>query len=306
MNKQASVTTAAPLTATQVGLKIAPATSGQQPLWYQCELLKPAYTYNEQLEVMVFGKLDITVLKKIIETLVQRHEGLRTVFRLSKKNELQQVVIPTFSVSLPVIAVGDAATDKQRLQQLINNYCLQQGQAVYDLAMGPLFRVCVLQLPANRQLFLFSFHHIIMDGRAAIILLKEINRLYKTYCNKPSGETAPLFQLSDYAAVEKDWLQSTTLQRQLKYWTKQLQDMPPLLDLPIDYPRQPLVASAGAWQPLALSKKLTNSLVATSWKQRVSPFIVVLAAYQSLLMRYTRQHDIVVHHYRQSHQCQYQ
>ena len=294
MNKQASVTTAPPLTSTQVGLKIAPATSGQQRLWYQCELLKPAYTYNEQLEVMVFGKLDITVLKEIIETLVQRHEGLRTVFRLSKKNELQQVVMPTFSVSLPIIAVGDAATDKQRLQQLINNYCLQQGQAVYDLAMGPLFRVCVLQLPANQQLFLFSFHHIIMDGRAAVILLKEINQLYKTYCNKPSGETAPLFQLSDYAAVEKDWLQSTTLQRQLKYWTKQLQDMPPLLDLPIDYPRQPLVASAGAWQPLALSKKLTNSLVATSWKQRVSPFIVVLAAYQSLLMRYTRQHDIVV------------
>jgi hypothetical protein len=91
MNKQASVTTAAPLTATQVGLKIASATSGQQRLWYQCELLKPAYTYNEQLEVMVFGKLDITVLKEIIETLVQRHEGLRTVFRLSKKNELQQV-----------------------------------------------------------------------------------------------------------------------------------------------------------------------------------------------------------------------
>ena len=96
MNKQAPVTTAAPLTATQVGLKIAPATSGQQRLWYQCELLKPAYTYNEQLEVMVFGKLDITVLKKIIETLVQRHEGLRTVFRLSKKMNFSRSLYQPF------------------------------------------------------------------------------------------------------------------------------------------------------------------------------------------------------------------
>ena len=298
MNKQALVTTAETIPATQAALEIAtkiiPATSGQQRLWYQCEMLQPAYTYNEQLEVMVYGELDINALKEILEAIVQRHEGLRTVFQLSDNNELQQIVMPTFSVALPVIAVGDASTDKQCLRQLINNCCLQQGQAVYDLARGPLFRVCILQLPANQQLFLLSFHHIIMDGRAAIILLKEINQLYKIRGDRQLGETAQIFQMSDYVAVEKDRLQSSVLQEQIKYWTHKLQDMPPLLDLPIDYPRQPMAACFGAWQPLALSKKVTNSLVAASWKQRVSPFIVVLAAYQSLLMRYTRQQDIVL------------
>ena len=298
MNKQ--ISPIAPVTAATINMacneaiKIAPATTGQQRLWYQCETLQPPYSYNEQLEIMVHGKLDIVALKEIIDIVVQRHESLRTVFKMSEKNQLQQVVIPAFSVPLPVIRVGDLSTSKIQLERLIDEHCLEQGQALYDLAEGPLFRVCILQLPTDEQLFLCSFHHLIMDGRAAVILLKEINQLYNSGGKKPQGETAKLFQMTDYVLSEEQWLQSDILQRQIKYWTTQLQDMPPLLELPTDCPRQTTADYFGAWQPVTITEKITNKLLATSWKQRVSPFIVVVAAYKSLLMHYTGQQDIVL------------
>jgi amino acid adenylation domain-containing protein/thioester reductase-like protein len=271
------------------------ASNGQERLWYQSKLQQPAYSYNEQFEVLVNGQLEISALEKILSTIVQRHEALRTVFQLSKQEQLQQVVLPPFAVSIPVIEVGNKRADKTTLDKLINDQCLEQGQAIYDLAKGPLFRASVLQLPDNKQLFLFSFHHIIMDGRAAVILLKEINLLYQQRSKASDQPAQPLaFQPSDYARQEKEWLQSKTLKKQLDYWAKELESLPAVLDLPIDRSR-PLVSRAfGAWQSINLSIEATQQLVSTSWEQRVSPFIIILAAYKSLLMHYSRQRDIVV------------
>ena len=271
------------------------ASNAQQRLWYQCKLQQPTYSYNEQVEVLVHGKLQINALEKVIATIVKRHEALRTVFQLNKQEQLQQIVLAPFSASIPVIQVGDKDCDKPTLEKLINKHCLEQGQALYDLATGPLFRVAVLQLPDNRQLFLFSFHHIIMDGRAVVILLKEINQLYQQQSKNNSQCAEPLpFQLRDYALQEKELLQSKALKQQLEYWVKELQGLPPLLDLPIDHSRPLVSRSFGAWQPVELSAKATQAMISTSWKQRVSPFIVVLAVYKSLLMHYSRQRDIVV------------
>ncbi len=280
---------------TKVISTVATATNAQQRLWYQCNLHQPAYSYNEQMEVLVHGDLQINALEKVLEGIVKRHEALRTVFQLNAQEQLQQVVLAPFSVSIPVIKVGKKNGDKSTLEKLINDCCLRQGQALYDLATGPLFRVAVLQLPDKRQLFLFSFHHIIMDGRAAVILLKEINQLYRQLSEQKTLLCKPLpFQMSDYARQEKAWLHSKALDRQVDYWVKKLRGMPPQLDLPIDHNRPLISRCYGAWQPLELSKEVTQTLITTSWKQRVSPFIVILAAYKSLLMHYSRQRDIVV------------
>ena len=290
-------------TKSESGSTSAIASNGQERLWYQCKLQQPAYSYNEQLEVLVHGKLRIDALETVFESIVKRHEALRTVFKLDKQEQLQQIVMPPFTVSIPVIKVGDS---KNNLQTLINDQCLKQGQAIYDLSSGPLFRIAVLQLPDNKQLFLFSFHHIIMDGRAVVILLKEINQLYqqlvtqdesllsKTLLSKTLIFKPLPFQLSDFALQEKTWLHSTALKRQLEYWAQQLKNLPPILDIPLDRSRPLVPRSFGAWQSVKLTKNVTQTLVSTSWKQRVSPFIVVLAAYKSLLMRYSRQRDIVV------------
>ena len=294
-------------TATEYPSTSAIASNGQERLWYQCKLQQPAYSYNEQLDVLVHGKLPINTLETVIETIVERHEALRTVFKLDKQEQLQQIVQPPFAVSIPVIKVGDRESSKKNLQKLINDQCLKQGQEIYDLSSGPLFRIAVLQLPENQQLFLFSFHHIIMDGRAVVILLKEINQLYQqlTTDSDPSAQLSLaesalsvskplLFQPRDFALQEKTWLHSKALKRQLEYWAQQLKKLPSILDLPLDRSRPLVPRSYGDRQAVKLSKKVTQTLISTSWKQRVSPFIVVLAAYKSLLMHYSRQRDIVV------------
>ena len=251
-------------TKSESGSTSAIASNGQERLWYQCKLQQPAYSYNEQLEVLVHGKLRIDALETVFESIVKRHEALRTVFKLDKQEQLQQIVLPPFTVSIPVIKVGDS---KNNLQTLINDQCLKQGQAIYDLSSGPLFRIAVLQLPDNKQLFLFSFHHIIMDGRAVVILLKEINQLYqqlvtqdesllsKTLLSKTLIFKPLPFQLSDFALQEKTWLHSKALKRQLEYWAQQLKNLPPILDIPLDRSRPLVPRSFGAWQSVRIDKK---------------------------------------------------
>lgn len=270
------------------------ASSGQERLWYLCKVQQPPYSYNEQLEVLVHGKLQINILKRVLDAIVQRHEALRSVFRINQQ-QLQQIVLPPFTVSIPLIEVGDKNNDHSDLQKLIHDQCLKQGQAIYDLASGPLFRVCILQLPENKQLFLFSFHHIIMDGRAVVVLLKEINQLYRQLSNNNDITVEPLaFQPRDFAQQEENFLNSKKLRRRLEYWTKELNNLPPLLGLPINHKRPPAANSFGAWESVTVSRELTEAMIASSWKQRISPFILVLATYKCLLMHYSRQRDIVV------------
>lgn len=272
-----------------------PLSTGQERLWYLSQVQEPGYTYNEQMEIRVSGSLDISFLESSLKIIVERHEVLRTVFVQTDKGELRQIIKKPFSVEVPLISLGEESADEESIEREIGRFSLRQGRLPYDLTNGPLFRACVLQLPRKKQVFLFSYHHIILDGRALAILLNEINILYETKLSRLAQVAEPLpIQCADYACWEQQWMKTKEFSRRLDYWKEHLSDLPPLLDIPVDYPRPTKDKNYGAWEYISLPKKLTKKLLAMSWQEKVAPYIVILAAYKILLKRYSGQNDVVV------------
>ncbi len=284
-----------PLLAPVSRKKQMPVSTGQERLWYLSQVQEPAYAYNEQLEVCINGSLDVEFLKRSLKTIVERHETLRAVFIQTDEGDIRQTIVAPFLVDLPVISVGEPGMSEEALKEEVDRVALEQGQAPYDLSTGPLFRACILQLPENKQIFLFSCHHIMLDGRSLEILLKEINALYTAELENTSPVLSDFpVQWVDYACWEQQWVKTDAVENRLNYWKKQLQGLPPSLDLPLDCPRPTEESFYGAWEFVDFPKKLTEKLVSLSWKERVPSYVVILAAYKVLLMRYTRQTDIAV------------
>jgi amino acid adenylation domain-containing protein len=163
----------------------------------------------------------------------------------------------------------------------------------FDLSQGPLLRTKLLKLDEEEHVMLFTMHHIITDGWSMEILIREAAILYAA-CS--AGQTSPLpelpVQYADFAHWQRAWLQGEVLEAELAYWKKQLAAAPATLDLPTDHPR-PLVQSyRGASQSLALSADLTASLKELGRREGVTQFMILLAAFQTLLHRYSGQSHI--------------
>lgn len=275
--------------------KTIPATTGQARIWYLSQIHEPFYTYNDQMEVRVDGTLDIPFLEACFKKIIERHEVLRTVFSQTDEGDLNQIILAPFSIQIPVIPVVSSNMEDSELELEINRVCLEQGQARYDLSEGPLFRVCILQLPNNQQIFLFSFHHTIMDGRSLIGVLKEINILYKSKYEGASEDLDLLpIQVADYACWEKRWIENDDFKNRLSFWKEELADLPSSLELPTDKPKPAKEKFYGAWEYFQLPKSLTVKLESLSRQENVSLYTILLAAYNILLGRYANQKDIVI------------
>jgi len=145
-------------------------------------------------------------------------------------------------------------------------------------------------------------HHIVSDGWSMGVFFQELTQLYNAYSQGlPSLRDAtrtPLSTLSiqyaDFAIWQRQWLQGDVLQSQLSYWQKQLKDAPPILSLPTDRPRPAVQTVVGATHKFALSVELTDKLIKLSQNQGCTLFMTLLAAYDTLLYRYTGQSDILV------------
>ncbi|HEU4508047.1 MAG TPA: amino acid adenylation domain-containing protein [Pyrinomonadaceae bacterium] len=172
---------------------------------------------------------------------------------------------------------------------------MEESQRPFDLAAGPLLRASVLRLSEDEHVLLCTMHHIISDGWSMEVLTRELTALYKAYAK---GQESPLpelpVQYADYAHWQREWLHGDVLEKQLEYWRQQLDGAPAVLELPTDYPRPAVQTFRGAHQSLTLSPELTTELKALTQREGVTLFMTLLAAFQTLLSRYSGQDDIVI------------
>jgi non-ribosomal peptide synthetase component F len=158
-----------------------------------------------------------------------------------------------------------------------------------------LFRVQLLRLEEAEHMLLVTMHHIVYDGWSYDIFLRELAALYDAFS---SGKPSPLpelpIQYADFAHWQREWLQGEVLESQRDYWKQQLNGSLPILQLPTDYPRPPVQTYQGGYQSLELPKNLTQALKDLSQQERGTLFMTLLAAFQTLLYRYTGQEDIIV------------
>jgi amino acid adenylation domain-containing protein len=268
-----------------------PLSFAQQRLWFLHQLEPNSTAYLMSSAFHLRGLLLLKPLEASLQTLVQRHEALRTTFPLVQDEPVQQIA-PAWPFHLPVINLQSLLAEgrNQEVERLID----EDAQQPFELAVGPLFRFRVLKLGAEEHILLMTFHHIISDGWSMGIFYRELGTAYTAFCaGQPPSLTDLPIQYADYAVWQRAWLQGEQLDRQLAYWREQLEGVSNLM-LPTDFPRPAIQAYRGARVTLAITPAITNGLKALSLEAGATLFMTLLAAFQVVLQRWSGQDDVCV------------
>ncbi|HVE65432.1 MAG TPA: amino acid adenylation domain-containing protein, partial [Thermoanaerobaculia bacterium] len=269
-----------------------PASFAQQRLWFLHYLEPASPAYNVALPMRLTGALDVAALAKSLNEIVRRHESLRTSFAVHEGLPVQ-VISPVLTVAIPETDLSElpAEAREREASRLIKI----EGTRPFDIASGPLIRATLLRLSEESHVLIVTMHHIVTDGWSNDIFLGELTALYAAF---RAGEPSPLIdipiQYADYAVWQRNWLRGEVLKTQLDYWKKQLTGAPALLELPTDRPRGAIQSYQGASVSAVLAPELLQGLNALARREAASLFMVLLAAFQALLSRYSGQDDVPV------------
>ncbi|PZU94481.1 MAG: non-ribosomal peptide synthetase [Pseudanabaena sp.] len=266
-----------------------PVSFAQQRMWFLQQFEHNNATYNIPIVYRISGLLEIAILEKSLVALVKRHEILRTSF-ISVNEQIVCAIAETIPLPFTVVKLEPEITPES-LQQLIDIEIRQS----FDLSKPPLFRVKTLQLDESDHVLIINFHHIITDDWSINIFMQELAELYQSYLhNKPISLKNLSIRYVDFAVWQRQWLQGEILQSLTNYWQQQLAEPLPILSLPTDRPRPLIQTFRGATQSLSLSVDLTEKIKNLAQRTETTLFMILLAAFQILLARYSGQTDIIV------------
>ncbi|MEH2435907.1 MAG: non-ribosomal peptide synthase/polyketide synthase [Nostoc sp.] len=269
-----------------------PLSYAQQRLWFLDQLEPNSAFYNIPMALRLVGNLNQPALEQSLLEIIHRHEALRTNF-ITVDGKPSQIIQTQTNWTVSVIDLKYLSTTDQEITS--QELARQQAIEPFDLANGALIRTTLLVLSETEHILLVCTHHVVSDGWSMGVFVQELAALYDAYAQgQPSFLTPLLIQYADFAIWQREWLQGNVLQNQLTYWQQQLANAPALLSLPTDRPRPAVQTFAGAYQKFALSAELTGRLTQLSQQQGVTLFMTLLAAFDTLLYRYTGQLDILV------------
>ena len=267
-----------------------PQSLAQNRLWITWQLDPMSHAYNIPGALHLRGELDEDALRASFQQLIERHESLRTRF-LEREGIALQQVDPTAEFNLQVLDLSDVPADQReaRARQIRD----EEASTSFDLEKGPLLRVTLLRLDEDDHQLLVTMHHIIADGWSMNVLIEEFSRLYAVARQGQVAELAPLpLQYADYGSWQRQWLAQGEAERQRAYWKQQLGDEHPTLALGTDHPRSAQRHRSAARHSLRLDKGLGDALRRVAQAHDATLFMLLLAAFQALLQRYTGQSDI--------------
>jgi amino acid adenylation domain-containing protein len=269
-----------------------PLSFAQQRLWFLDQLEPNSPLYNIARAVRLSGILSVEALQKALDTIVARHEALRTTFVFVEDSPVQ-VVVESRSVELTMIDLSRWPEAEREAK--VHHLLIAEARRPFNLSHDLMLRATLLRLSEQEHALLLVMHHIASDGWSMGIFLRELSALYAAFA---TGEPSPLpelpIQYADFAIWQRQWLQGEVLEKQLTYWKRQLGGNLPVLELPADRPRPAVQTYRGACFSFVLSKTLSAALKALGRREGVTLFMVLLAAFKVLLSRYTGQEDIAV------------
>ncbi|XLS29490.1 non-ribosomal peptide synthase/polyketide synthase [Flavobacteriaceae bacterium M23B6Z8] len=261
-----------------------PLSFSQERLWF-IDQLQGSVEYHIPIVLELQGSLSIDHLRTALQTIVARHEVLRTVIHTESGTGYQKVQ-SSDSWSLTLRDLEDERT----LESVITDYIAQP----FDLSADYMFRALLLGLSDQKYVLTGVFHHIASDGWSNGILVAEFVAIYNSLQQGVSPGLPPLeVQYADYALWQRSYIEGAILDHQLRYWEEQLQGVSPLL-MPTDYPRPSVQSIRGGTLHFSIDASLTRSLEALSQSEGVTMFMTLLSAFKVLLYRYSRQEDICV------------
>jgi amino acid adenylation domain-containing protein len=271
---------------------VAPASFGQERFWMMDRMDPGKAAWSLPLTVRLRGPLHVAALRDALAELAARHESLRTVLQWMDDG-LAQVILPEGALPLRVEDV-DGATEEEREADARRRLAAELARP-FDLERGPLVRARLYRLADDHHLFLLVLHHAVTDGWSNGVLLRELSALYGAFAQgQPSPLAEPELQYADFAEWQREKMTGALLERQLEWGRGALAGAPALLELPADRPRPPVHDGRGATEPVRISAELTGAVHALARAHGATPFMVLLAGFQSLLARWSRQEDVVI------------
>ena len=269
-----------------------PASFSQQGLWLADRLQPGVPLFNTPFALALDGPLDTPALARALSEIVRRHEPLRTTFREEDGRLLQRIARPA-PVPLPVADLsGLPRTAREREAQ---RWMDVEARRPFDLSRGPVLRLRLLRLDPGEHVLLALMHHIVSDDWSIWVFASELAALYEAFAAEgPSPLPEPSVRYGDFAVWQRRWLEGERLSRQLAWWRARLRPPLPVLDLPADRPRPAVRSGRGARLRRVLPGELAAGLSALGRERDASLFIVLLAAFDTLLSRFTASPDVLV------------
>ncbi|NNB67370.1 non-ribosomal peptide synthetase [Pseudomonas fluorescens] len=267
-----------------------PQSLAQNRLWITWQLDPQSSAYTIPGALRLRGALDPGAVRASFQHLIERHEALRTRF-YERDGQAFQRVDANAAFDLHVIDLSDVpGTEREaRAQQLRED----AARTPFDLENGPLLRVTLVRLDDEDHQLLVTLHHIIADGWSLNVLIDEFSQLYAALSQGQTLALPPLaLHYADYGSWQRQWLAEGEGQRQLAYWKTQLGEEHPPLSLATDHPRSAQQRHSASRHSVRLEASLSAAIRQTAQANQSTPFMLLLAAFQSLLYRYSGQRDI--------------
>nr|CEL13319.1 Siderophore biosynthesis non-ribosomal peptide synthetase modules [Kibdelosporangium sp. MJ126-NF4] len=263
---------------------VADTSFAQQSMWLLHQIDPGRPTYNVIAAARVCGALQAVALQRALDAVVDRHESLRTVFRIEDEKPVQ-VILPSPRVPLPVSAVHPSEIDAAVQREV---------ETPLDLEHGPLLRMRLLRISADDHVLVLVMHHIVTDGWSSAIVFRELSHYYQAFAHGAAAELPELpIQYADFALWQRETLDGPKLDGLVDYWRRQL-DGAEALRLPADRARPAVRSSRGATLRFDIPGTLMTAVGELGRRRRATPFMVLLAVVQALFSRESGQLDITV------------
>ncbi|PCK07243.1 MAG: hypothetical protein COA42_15325 [Alteromonadaceae bacterium] len=270
-----------------------PLSFAQQRLWLLDQIENGSAHYNIPGALKLDGKLDCQALNNAFTGILERHESLRTCFKVNTDSQAIQHI----QAAVPFVArMTDFSHDDENTRQLkVAEIVSAEFGRVFDLSCELMLQVHVLKLSEEEHVVLVVMHHIASDGWSLSILINEFSQLYSAFCRGQVNPLAPIkVQYADYAHWQRHWLQDEVLDQQLEYWEAQLAGLPLAHSLPLDYVRPVIQTFSGSNYGAQLDESTSQDFIKLCQQRGASLFMGLHAVFSVLLARFSNETDIIV------------
>ena len=268
--------------------RLAPPSYSQQSLWFLHRQASESAAYHVAMPVRILSEIDRAKLNHALQSLVDRHEALRTTYELND-GVLMQRVAGAASIKLEEHDVAGLSEDDIR-RRVRADY-----ERPFDLARGPLLRASLYTKSRSEHVLLLTVHHIAADGWSLVLLIEE---LFKIYAEATGGPAADLpraaLEYTDYVAWQRAYLDGPEGERLWSFWRGKLAAPRARIEIPADHPRSEHGAASGASLPIEIDAEVTERIKELARRRATTPFVVLLATFKVFLLQLTGGEDVIV------------
>lgn len=269
-----------------------PASFAQERLWFLDQFEPGTAAYNLPRVFRIIGPLNVDVLTRAFQAVVERHASLRTVFD-SVDGKARQIVLSDVAVEIPILDLTDVPKEERESEAL--RFAIKEGQRPFDLSEGPLLRATLVYLGSDAWILVLVMHHIVTDGWSISRLFRDLTKCYAACLENGDPELPELpIEYADYALWQRDYMSGDVLSGEIEYWKNALSGAQTLLHLPLDHPRPTTQTWHGAGTKITLDGATLARLKSLAREENSTLFMLSMAAFQALLWRYTHQESILV------------